>query len=73
MPTRRPARRPRARARSRVPVRRNRMSADIGEAMAMAAEYLSDALRYADDEGMDDAAMHLRRALLSLSSASMTL
>lgn len=70
MPTaRRPVRRPAA----RVPLRRNRMAADLGEALDMAVVYAEEAERYASDEGREQTAFRIGEAVFALQDAAMVM
>lgn len=58
---------------SRIPVRRNRMAADLEEALDGAVSYAEEAARYADDNGMMNTGTYIEAALMSLGEAIMAM
>ena len=63
MPTRR-------RSSTRIPVRRNRMSSGLTEAIDAAISYVEEAERYASDSGQSSVASYLYSASTALGEAA---
>lgn len=53
----------------RVPVRRNRLAADLSEALDAALSYAEDASRYAREEGAVGIEGHIENAIYALNNA----